>query len=48
MEKNEEIADTLHISIETVKTQKKRAMAFLRKELGVQAILLLELLLSYP
>lgn len=46
--KNEEIADTLHISIETVKTQKKRAMAFLRKELGVQAILLLELLLSYP
>lgn len=43
--KNEEIAEILHISLETVKTQKKRAMIFLRKRLGMQAILLLELLL---
>lgn len=29
--KNEEIATALHVSLETVKTQKKRAMSFLRK-----------------
>lgn len=28
--KNEEIATALHVSLETVKTQKKRAMSFLR------------------
>lgn len=43
--KNEEIAAALHISLETVKTQKKRAMIFLRKKLSVQVILMLELLL---
>jgi RNA polymerase sigma-70 factor (ECF subfamily) len=32
--KNEEIASLLHISISTVKTQKNRAMRFLRKQLG--------------
>jgi len=32
--KNEEIATALHVSLETVKTQKKRAMSFLRKKLG--------------
>lgn len=31
--KNEEIAVALNVSLETVKTQKKRAMAFLRKRL---------------
>lgn len=31
--KNEEIAGMLHLSIETVKTQKKRAMAFIRGNL---------------
>lgn len=44
--KNEEIATALHVSLETVKTQKKRAMALLRKKLGIQAILLLEVLLA--
>lgn len=32
--KNEEIAAVLCVSLETVKTQKKRAMSFLRKKLG--------------
>ncbi|MDE6822274.1 MAG: RNA polymerase sigma-70 factor [Bacteroides acidifaciens] len=32
--KNEEIAAALYVSLETVKTQKKRAMSFLRKKLG--------------
>jgi RNA polymerase sigma-70 factor, Bacteroides expansion family 1 len=32
--KNEEIADMLGIAFETVKTQKKRAMQILRKEMG--------------
>ncbi len=32
--KNEEIADMLDIAIETVKTQKKRAMKSLKKQLG--------------
>lgn len=39
--KNEEIAEALHISAETVKTQKKRAMQFLRKNLGTYSFLLL-------
>ncbi len=39
--KNEEIADALQISIETVKTQKKRAMQFLRKKTGAYSFLLL-------
>ena len=43
--KNEEIATALHISLETVKTQKKRAMAFLRKKLSSNQLMLLQLLL---
>ena len=39
--KNEEIATALHVSLETVKTQKKRAMSFLRKKLGSYHFLLL-------
>ena len=43
--KNEEVATALHVSIETVKTQKKRAMSILRKKLGGYQFLLLQLLL---
>ena len=43
--KNEEVATALHVSIETVKTQKKRAMSILRKKLGSYQFLLLQLLL---
>lgn len=43
--KNEEIATALHVSLETVKTQKKRAMSFLRKRLGSYHFLLLQMLL---
>lgn len=43
--KNEEIAAALHVSLETVKTQKKRAMAVLRKKLGSYHFLLLQMLL---
>ena len=32
--KNEEIAAALYVSLETVKTQKKRAMSLLRKKLS--------------
>lgn len=39
--KNEEIAEALQISAETVKTQKKRAMQFLRKNMGIYSFLLL-------
>lgn len=39
--KNEEIAEALQISAETVKTQKKRAMRFLRKNMGIYCFLLL-------
>lgn len=39
--KNEEIAEALHISIETVKTQKKRGMTVLRKKLSVREYMLL-------
>lgn len=44
--KNEEIATALRISLETVKTQKKRAMSFLRKKMGSTNGLLLLLLFS--
>lgn len=43
--KNEEIADALNISFQTVKTQKKRAMTFLRKKLDPNLYLLLQVLL---
>lgn len=43
--KNEEIATALHVSLETVKTQKKRAMVVLRKKLGSYHFLLLQMLL---
>lgn len=39
--KNEEIATALNISLETVKTQKKRGMAFLRKKLDKRTMVLL-------
>lgn len=39
--KNEEIATSLNISIETVKTHKKRGMAVLRKKLNKQEYLIL-------
>ena len=42
--KNEEIAQALHVSLETVKTQKKRAMSFLRKKLSPSSYLLCSLL----
>lgn len=45
-QKNEEIAHILNISIETVKTQKKRAMSFLKKKLSPNQYLLLLVLLS--
>ena len=44
--KNEEIAKTLNISLETVKTQKKRALAFLRGKLSHSQLMLLQVLLS--
>ncbi len=43
---NEEISTALYISIETVKTQKKRGMAFLRKKLNKNAFFLLQILLA--
>lgn len=43
--KNEEIATALCVSLETVKTQKKRAMSVLRKKLGSYHFLLLQMLL---
>ncbi len=39
--KNKEIAEVLNISIETVKTQKKRALKKLKEQLGNTSILLL-------
>lgn len=44
--KNEEIAHLLNISLETVKTQKKRAMSFLKKRLSNNQYFLLITLLS--
>lgn len=41
--KNEEIAEKLHISLLTVKTQKKKAMRYLREQLGIVTIWLLGL-----
>lgn len=43
--KNAEIADILQLSLETVKTQKRRAMAYLRKKLDGKTVLLLDFLL---
>ena len=40
-EKNEEIAQILELSVETVKTQKKKAMYFLRERLGKSYYLLI-------
>lgn len=44
--KNKEIADALNIAIETVRTNKKRAMTFLRKNLDRNALFLLAILLG--
>lgn len=38
--KNEEIATTLEISVETVKTQKKRALQFIKEQMGTYYFLL--------
>lgn len=43
--KNQEIADALQVSLETVKTQKKRAMATLREKMNRNDFILLQLLL---
>lgn len=42
--RNEEIAETLHIAIETVKTQKKRAIKQLREQTALSVWMLLFLL----
>lgn len=44
---NQEIAAQLNISFETVKTHKKRSMAFLRKHLGHEELMLL-FILTFP
>ena len=44
--KNEEIAKSLNISLETVKTQKKRAVASLIQKLSHNQLMLLQILLS--
>lgn len=44
--KNKEIAEALHVSLETVKTQKKRAMAMLRRKMSPQSYAMLFSLLS--
>lgn len=41
--KNEEIAERLQLSVETVKTQNKKALAFLREDLGKTFLLLVAL-----
>lgn len=43
---NEEISTALNVSIETVKTQKKRGMVFLRKRLNKNTLLLLQIFLT--
>ena len=42
--RNEEIAETLHIAIETVKTQKKRAIKQLREQTALSVWMILFLL----
>ena len=42
--KNEEIAELLNISLLTVKTQKKKAMSYIRERLGVSVLFMLGLL----
>lgn len=44
--KNKEIAEALHIAVETVRTNKKRSMAFLRKHLDRDSMVLLLFLLQ--
>ncbi len=44
--KNKEISEALGIAIETVRTNKKRAMAFLKKNLGKEALGLLVAILK--
>ncbi len=44
--KNKEIAEALHVSLETVKTQKKRAMAMLRQKMSPKSYVMLLSLLS--
>ena len=39
--KNKEIAEALHVSLETVKTQKKRAMAMLRQKMSPKSYVML-------
>ena len=46
-EKNEEIAQILELSVETVKTQKKKAMYFLRERLGKSYYLFIRLCESF-
>ncbi|MFR7809522.1 MAG: sigma factor-like helix-turn-helix DNA-binding protein [Butyricimonas faecihominis] len=38
---NQEIADTLSVSIHTVKTQKQRAMSVLKRRFGIGTILVM-------
>ena len=44
--KNKEISEALGIAIETVRTNKKRAMAFLKKNLDKEALGLLVVILK--
>ncbi len=44
--KNKEIAEALHIAVETVRTNKKRSMAFLREHLDRDSMVLLLFLLQ--
>ena len=44
---NQEIADTLSVSIHTVKTQKQRAMSVLKRRFGIGTILVLSLMTDF-
>ena len=44
--KNKEIAGALDMAVETVRTYKKRAVAFLREQLDKDAFMLLVMLLA--
>ena len=44
--KNSEIAETLHISEDTVKTHRKRGMATLREKMSDDMLLLLTILMA--